>query len=223
MLKTNNKELTDVKFAYNNQHIQVYLMQNISLTPQMGLKPAPGTLLDAIYRRRTSRLFIPKPLSPRHLSQLMWAAYGINRPDGHRTVPAAMGLYPLRIYAFMPGGVYLYNPEYSILEAIVEGDHRKIAGMQDFVPEAPISIIIFSDFDTFRTGKPEVDKAMEGNEAWASALDAGAVAENIYLYCSSEDINVVERMMVDVPAVKKLLSLPESCHFQVAMTVGYGA
>lgn len=197
-------------------------MQNISLTPQLRHKPAPGTLLDAIYRRHTSRLFIPKPLSPVHLSQLMWSAYGINRADGHRTVPAAMGLYPLRIYVFMPDGVYLYNPVDSTLEAIAPGDHRDKAGMQDFVPEAPISLVIFSDFEAFHTGNPEIDKAMAGHEAWASALDAGAVAENVYLYCSSEDINVVERMMVDVPAVKSLLDLPDSYHFQVAMTVGYG-
>lgn len=197
-------------------------MQNISLTPVQQHKPAPGTLLDAIYRRHTSRIFIPKPLSTKHLSQLMWAAYGINRPDGHRTVPAAMGLYPLRIYAFMPDGVYLYNPVESVLEAIAPGDHRDIAGVQHFVPEAPISLVIFSDFEAFHTGNPEIDNALAGHEAWASALDAGAVAENIYLFCSSEDINVVERMMVDVPAVKKLLALPDSYRFQVAMTVGYG-
>lgn len=198
-------------------------MKNLSLDPQQDRKAAPCTLLDAIHRRHTSRIFIPKALSRRHLSQLMWAAYGINRADGHRTVPSAMGLYPLRIYAFMPEGVYLYNPVDSTLEAVVEGDHRTLAGMQDFVPEAPISIVIYSDYDTFHTGNPDVDKVFEGNEAWVSALDAGAVAENVYLYCSSEDINVVERMMVDAAAVAQLLGLPPSYHFQIAMTVGYGA
>lgn len=197
-------------------------MQNIVLSPQQQHKPAPGSLLDAIYRRHTSRLFIARPLSATHLSQLLWAAYGINRTDGHRTVPAAMGLYPLRIYAFMPSGVYLYNPVDSVLEAVAVGDFRSYAGMQDFVPEAPISLVIFSDFDAFRTGNPEIDTVMAGHEAWASALDAGAVAENVYLYCSAEDINVVERMMVDVPSVKKLLDLPDSYRFQVALTVGYG-
>lgn len=198
-------------------------MKNILLIPQQAHKPAPGTLLDAIYRRHTDRFFSPKPLDAEHLSQLLWAAYGINRPDGHRTVPSAMALYPLRIYAFMPEGVYLYNPVESRLEAVAEGDHRAAAGMQDFVASAPLNLVIYSDYDALRTGDSHTDKMMEGLKAAMSALDAGAVAENVYLYCSSEGINVVERMMVDSDAVARLLSLPDSYHFQVALSVGYGA
>lgn len=198
-------------------------MKNISLIPQQAHKPAPGTLLDAIYRRHTDRFFSPKPLDAEHLSQLLWAAYGINRPDGHRTVPSAMALYPLRIYAFMPEGVYLYNPVELRLEAVAEGDHRAAAGMQDFVASAPLNLVIYSDYDALRTGDPHTDKMMEGLKAAMSALDTGAVAENVYLYCSSEGINVVERMMVDSDAVARLLSLPDSYHFQVALSVGYGA
>lgn len=197
-------------------------MKKIDLDPQYGTKPVAGSLLDAIYRRHTTRFFTPEPLSHRHLSQIMWAAYGINRADGHRTVPSAMGLYPLRIYVFMSDGVYLYNATDSSLTMVVAGDHRDKAGMQDFVAEAPVSIVIYSDYSTFCTGDAETDKILKGNEAWMSALDAGAATENIYLYCSSENINVVERMMVDNEASSALLGLPSSYHFQVAMTVGYG-
>lgn len=198
-------------------------MKNISLIPQPAHKPAPGTLLDAIYRRHTDRLFSPKPLSAEHLSQLLWAAYGINRPDGHRTVPSAMALYPLRIFAFLPEGVYLYNPVESRLEAVAEGDHRAAAGLQDFVAGAPLNLVIYSDYNAQSTDDPHTDKMMEPLKAVMSSLDAGAVAENVYLYCSSEGINVVERMMVDSDTVGRLLSLPDSYHFQVALTVGYGA
>lgn len=197
------------------------IIPKIDLIPQNGKKAAPGTLLDALHRRHTTREFSPEPLSDRHLSQVLWAAYGINRPDGHRTAPAGMALYALRIYVFLQDAIYLYNPEKNELAEIVKGDFRGMAGLQDFVASAPMNIAIYANYADFVTGDSKTDEALKKGADRMAALDAGASAENVYLYCASENIAVVERMMFDDNGFRKLVGLADSEVFQVAMTVGY--
>lgn len=196
-------------------------LHTVRLMAQTGIKAVPGSLLDALHRRRTDRTFAARDLSQRHLSQLFWAAYGVNRSDGKRTAPAAMGIYSLSLYAVTREGIYLYHPATGELVEILRGDYRGFSGTQDFVATAPLNIVIYADYRAFRTGDPKTDAIIEGHEDRMAALDAGAVAENIYLYCASEGINVVERMMLDDRRFGLLAGLPDSARFQVAMTVGY--
>lgn len=179
------------------------------------------SVMNALGHRHTSREFAPQPLSLRDISGILWSAYGINRPDGRRTTPSAIGVYPLRIYVFTSEGVYLYRPDRNLLEEKVAGDYRMMAGTQDFVETAPMSLLIFSDYAEFDSAGPRMAALIKGHEERASALDAGASAENMYLYCSENNINTVERMMVDEQGVKKFLGLPDSCHFMTAMSMGY--
>lgn len=179
------------------------------------------TVKQAIMRRHSTRDFFSKPLSLDTLSEVFWAAYGVNRTDGKRTVPSAYGLYPLEIYGFTAKGVFKYNPEEHSLTEITRRDLRAKSGMQDFVAVAPLDIVIFSNYDKLVTGNPEIDDSIKGNENRLSLLDAGAVTENIYLYCSSEHINVVERVMVDENGLREALGVAPSTHFVVGMSVGY--
>ena len=179
------------------------------------------TVKQAMMRRHSTRDFFSKPLSLDTMSEVFWAAYGVNRSEGKRTVPSAYGLYPLEIYGFTAQGVFKYNPEDHTLTEITDKDLRAKSGSQDYVAGAPLDIVIYSNYDKFSTGNSEVDSAVKGNEDRLSLLDAGAVTENIYLYCSSEHINVVERAMVDKNALSDALDIPSSSHFIVAMSVGY--
>lgn len=179
------------------------------------------TVKQAMMRRHSTRDFFSKPLSLDTLSEVFWAAYGVNRTEGKRTVPSAYGLYPLEIYGFTAQGVYKYNPEEHTLTEVSDKDLRAKSGNQDFVANAPLDIAIYSNYDKFATGNADIDNAIKGNESRLSFLDAGAVTENIYLYCSSEQINVVERALVDKKALREALDIPDSSHFIVAMSVGY--
>lgn len=179
------------------------------------------TVKEAIKRRHSTREFFSKPLSLSTLSEVFWAAYGVNRSDGKRTVPSAIGVYPLEIYGFTAEGVYKYNPDNHSLTQITDKDMRAKSGTQDFVMSAPLDIVIFSDYDKFKTEDEELNQIIAGQETRMSLLDAGAVTENVYLYCSSEHINVVERAMADEKTLKSTLGLPSSSHFMVAMSVGY--
>lgn len=179
------------------------------------------TVKEAIKRRHSTREFFSKPLSLSTMSEVFWAAYGVNRSDGKRTVPSAIGVYPLEIYGFTAEGVYKYNPENHSLTQITDQDLRAKSGTQDFVMSAPLDIVIFSDYDKFKTEDKELNQIVAGQEMRMSLLDAGAVTENVYLYCSSEHINVVERAMADEKTLMSTLGLPSSSHFMVAMSVGY--
>lgn len=179
------------------------------------------TVKQSLSRRHTSRDFSTEPLTEKNLSEILWAAYGVNGPDNHRTVPSACGIYPLSIYAFLPDGVYLYDPVERTLTLKVEGDHREKAGMQEFVASAPLSLVMLSDFTKFKTGNPTFDPILAGNEMKYSLLDAGAATENVYLYCTCAGINVVERGMADEKTIKELLGLGDNMHLVVSMTVGY--
>lgn len=96
------------------------------------LKPDPKsgmTVNEALQNRRSWREYAPEALSLEELSGVMWAAGGINRPqDGRLTAPSALALYPIRIYAFFPEGVYRYDAKGQKLVRVTEGDHRNLAG-----------------------------------------------------------------------------------------------
>lgn len=185
-------------------------------------RPATSTPVEtAMAARHTSREFAARELSDQHLSDLLWAMYGVNRPDGKRTVPASMGLYILDIYVVRPDGIYLFNPDNTTLEPRLEGDHRALAGAQEFVATAPLSVVIYADFDRFKIDDPQLAPLVEAFKMPSAYLDAGAAAENAYLFCASQGINVVERLMVDEKAFSAALGLPASNRMMVGLTFGY--
>ena len=90
----------------------------------LGGKP----LMQVILHRKSDRLFEARNLSLKHLSEVLWVANGINRANGKRTVPSAMGRYPLQTYAVLANGIYFYNPKKHQLEPVIKGDYRDLAG-----------------------------------------------------------------------------------------------
>lgn len=180
------------------------------------------TVKEAIMKRHTSREFSSQPLSLKLLSEVMWALYGVNRKgtDG-RTTPAAWGIYPLEVYAMTAEGTYLYDPEEHKLNPVAAGDMRAMSGLQEFAGQAALDIVIFADRDKMRLDDPSLQQLMDSNLVRLVSLDAGAAAENLYLYAASAGLNVVERVYVDDAALHKALHLPESRMFVVALTVGY--
>ena len=182
---------------------------------------APNTLdgvalLTAMQNRRSDREFEVKNLSLKHLSEIMWATNGVNRPDGKRTVPSAMARYPLLTYVVLENGIYLYQPEQHILVPVVEGDHRALAGRQPFVETAPLNVVLIADYQKYGERPMPADKRL-----YLAALDAGHCTQNIYLYCASEGLRNVVRAGAQEEELLKLLNLDENYQFVVAHTVGY--
>ncbi len=175
------------------------------------------TVDEALWLRRTSRDYSPEQLTLEELSGVVWAAAGINRPQDNRlTAPSALALYPLRLYVVLPGGVYAYDAEHHRLDRVVAGDHRRMAGMQDFVFTAPVNLIYIADRSVY-----------EGRDIPAVQVDylcgqdAAGYAENVNLYAAGHDLKAVTRGSAPKEELLALLGLdPARFAFSLAQTVG---
>ena len=181
--------------------------------------PAPQTsggrpLMQALHDRKSTREFGPAKLSPQTLSNLLWAAFGINRPDGRRTAPSAMNMQEITIYVATPDGVYTYDAKANALVPVLAGDFRAATGTQAYAKDAAADLVYVAD--TSKSGaNPSPDAAMY------NAADTGFIAENVYLYCASEGLAVVVRASVDKPALAKLLKLQPTQAIILAQSLGY--
>ncbi len=149
------------------------------------------------------------------LSNILWAAYGINRPEsGKRTAPSAMNWQEYDVYAVLPDGAYLYDAKQNNLVQTVEGDLREFCGSQDFVKSAPLNLIYVSDFSRITRGSDE-DKNL------FTAADCGFIAQNVYLYCASQGLAVVVRGSINRQTIAEKFKLSKSQKVILAQTVGY--
>jgi SagB-type dehydrogenase family enzyme len=182
--------------------------------------PAPQTdggkpLMQALKDRHSTREFSSEKLSPQVLANLLWAAFGINRPDtGKRTAPSAMNWQEIDVYVATAEGLYVYDAKGNKLNPILAGDVRGAAGVQPFVKDAPVNLVYVADFA--KTGKSSAE-----DRNFYSAADVGFIAQNVYLFCASEGLAVVVRGGVDRAALTKLMKLRPDQKILLAQTVGY--
>jgi len=171
--------------------------------------------MQALNERRTSREFSGEELPLQVLSDLLWAADGINRPDsGKRTAPSAVNWQNIDIYAAMAQGLYLYDPKEHALKPVLAEDIRSITGKQDFVKDVPLNLIFVADFSKITRGSDE-------DKNFYSAAHTGFISQNVYLYCASEGLATVVRGLVDREAMAKAMKLRPDQKVMLAQSVGY--
>lgn len=175
-------------------------------------------IMKALRERKSNRDIADRPLSVRHLSELLWAANGQNREDGKRTAPSAMNRQMVDIYVVLKDAIYLFKPAEHQLVLKVAGDYRKLAGGQPFVQTAPVNLVYVADFGKWKTGGTQ--PAKEDLMTFAG-IETGAQAQNVYLYGASEGLAVVIRGSVNRVEVTKLLGLTPDQSIVAAQTVGY--
>ena len=191
------------------------------LTPQPG---GGSPLMQLLWRRKSSREFSPKPLPIEVLSNLLWASFGINRPDGKRTAPSAWNCQDIDIYVILPDGLYVYDAKASQLKLILAEDLRGLAGTQAYVKEAPVNLIYVSDYAKLGGKIPDQVKIFYGSTSLIDQLSgahAGFISENVYLCCASEGLATVVRANIDMPALSKVMKLRPDQKIVLAQSVGY--
>jgi nitroreductase len=169
--------------------------------------------MQLLKERKSVRDFGPKQLSRQTLSNLLWAAWGINREDGRRTAPSASNRQEIDVYAVMAEGAYLYDAKANALKPVAPADLRKLTGIQAFVADAPLNLVYVAD-----TAKLNGDDA--GSLATANA-DTGFIAQNVYLFCASEGLGTVVRGSVDRAPLAKAMNLRAQQRIILAQSVGY--
>lgn len=195
--------------------INGFAQENKDIKLPAAIKSGGKPLMEALNKRSSERVFSAKELSMQELSDLLWAADGINRPEsGKRTAPTAMNWQDMEIYVILKTGIYKYNPKDHLLEFIKAGNYMKYAGKQDFVENAALNLVMVSDTSKMK------NTANEDRLLYAG-IHAGAIVQNIYLYCASTELNTVTRRYVDIPELAKIIGLPQNKMIVITQTVGY--
>ena len=182
--------------------------------PKPNMQRQTLTVMEAYQQRKSVREYSAKELSDQDLSDLLWAAQGQNRSDGHLTSPTAMNRQEIRLYVFMAKNVTLYDPQANTLTQVATGDHRGIvAAGQDFAKTAPVVLLMVADMDKFRSNNQHAQ--------WMVAVDTGIVSENINLFCAAAGLCTVPRGTMDSKAIQTLLGLNENQIPLINNPVGY--
>jgi hypothetical protein len=184
--------------------------------------PPPQTdggrpLMQVLKARQTSREFGPETKLPiQVLSNLLWAADGVNRPDGKRTAPSAVNWQNIDIYVTTADGLYLYDAPQNALKLLLSEDVRGATGQQTFVKTVPVNLVYVADLSKANTGRGANPNA----DVW-SAAEAGFISQNVYLYCASEGLATVVRGMFDKDSLGKVLNLRPDQKIILTQSVGY--
>ncbi|MCF0180696.1 MAG: SagB/ThcOx family dehydrogenase [Muribaculaceae bacterium] len=202
--------------------------QDINLpVPQPG-QPAM-TVPEALAARHSVREFSSRDLNEQELSNLCWAACGVVRDGEHRTAPSALNRQEIVLLVFTQRGVYEYDAYDNKLIERAKGNHRHlVAGtsnfMQDFVLNAPVTLVMVIDFNKFIESKDvgyTTRPVRDEHSLMMCCVDAGNVSENINLYCQSVGLATVPRATMDVEAIKELLHYDDSYLPIMNNPVGY--
>jgi len=171
-------------------------------------------LLDALSRRRSSRSFMTAELPLPLLSELLWAADGINRSDGGRTAPSALDAREIDIYVARPDGAYVYDPAANAIDLVAAADIRRVTGYQDFVDDAPLDLVYVADHRRMAF-------VPVGERSRYAAAATGAICQNVYLFAAANGLATVIRAWIDRNAIAEALGLDQDQEVILSQTVGY--
>lgn len=170
--------------------------------------PAPDknvkmTLMDALQKRTSVREYSDKAIDESTLSQVLWAACGINRPESKKiTAASAINAQDILVYVVRAEGVWLFMPETNVLHKVCDKDLRDdVAGFQKFAATAPVSLLLVSDKAKFGNRSRGADQL--------AAMDSGYVSENIYLVCTALGLGTVARATMNHEVLSRELGLTE--------------
>jgi nitroreductase len=192
------------------------LSASTALRAQDLVLPAPQKtgglpLMEALARRASGRNFdAARELSTQQLANLLWAGFGVNRPDGRRTAPSASNLQDIDIYVLMKPGAYVYDAAHHTLRLVVAQDLRALGGK----PEAPVTLIYVADLSKRASGTVESKQNVAN-------INSGFISENVYLYCASEGLATVYRGGYDRQALTEKLKLRPDQGLVASQPVAY--
>lgn len=173
------------------------------------------SVMEALALRASTYVWSAKDLSIQDLSDLLWAANGVNRPkDKGRTAPSAVDAQDIDLYLIARQGVFRYDAFQHRLEPVASGDQR--AAVDEMKPgsEPSALLVLVSDLSRFRVGT--ADEKRE----WAT-LDAGIVSQNISLFCAATGLGTRPRTDMDKALLQKLLKPRETQLILLNQAVGY--
>jgi len=191
-------------------------------------KDGGKSVLAALWERRTNRNIRAEKLPPQMLSNLLWAAFGVNREKGSfgkggRTAASASNSQEMDLYVALPEGVYLYEAAPHRLTPVVAGDFRARSGRRGGTT-APVHIFYVVDLTRYTMGPGQPDRSIGDPEVQKSYYftAVGLIAANIYLFAASQGL-VAWFHNCDKQNTAKEFKLRPDQRVLFAQTVGYPA
>jgi len=177
-------------------------------------------LMEAFQNRQSIRSFETQDLTLQDLSDLLWAANGINRPQsGRKTAPSAINSQDVDIYVCRADGAYIYDAASNRLKLIINQDIRQLSeGNRS--SGAPVILLLVTDISRYKSYKPG-DKEANQKITELGILDAGIVSQNIGIFCAGAGLGTVPRARMDAEGIHKALNLKESQTVWLNHPVGY--
>ncbi len=213
-LKKNLSHLYLYIFILLSNNIDAQLLKNILL-------PMPDTtngltLMKALKSRASANQFDTTSIKVQDLSNLLWAANGINRPnEKKKTAPSALNAQDIDIFVFIKSGIYLFDSEKQMLRHISNADSREMFSKKpsdSIIP--PLVCLLISDISRFKFGNDSL------KIQWA-AMDAGMVSQNISLFCSSFGLSTRPRASMNKQKLKEILKLKDTQYIMLNHPVSY--
>ena len=217
-----------MKHASNVLMIATAVMAACAVCAQEGLAPItlnapdlnrPASLMQAFNNRVSCTNYSDRALAIQDLSDLLWAANGVNRPDlKKRTAPSGMNAQDIDIYVFFPTGAYLYDAFANVLKPVAKGDFRAQVVTQQpaqGVPQPPVLLILISDISRFKNAPDDAAKLK------LATFDAGIVSQNISIFCAGANLGTRCRAAVNAPKLKEILKLSDTQIPLLDHPVGY--
>lgn len=175
------------------------------------------SVMETFAKRQSSSEFADKELSIQDLSNLLWAANGINRENGKKTAPSAQNSQDIDVYVALPNAVYKFDAQANNLILISEGDYRGLAGGKKDNPLPPSILYIVADASKY---KPSAYNSIE-HITDMNKVDAGIVSQNISIFCSGMGLGTKPRAQMNHAELKKVLKLSDSQTLMLNHPVGY--
>ncbi|MDR1951637.1 MAG: nitroreductase family protein [Bacteroidales bacterium] len=196
-----------------------FLIATMAINAQDIKLPAPQKtggmpLMEALNNRKTQRSFSNKELSQQQISNLLWAASGVNREDGRMTAPTASNNQQVEIFVATTNGVYQYLPKTHELKQVIAGDQRTLFSRQDAHQKAPVLLLFVANYEKM----PRYDDAAKTKYGYT---DVGNVSQNVYLFCASEGLATVVMGMFDGAVLAKTLGLSDTQKTILTQAVGF--
>lgn len=174
--------------------------------------------MQALAERQTQRKFSSKELNLQTISDLLWAAFGINRPaSGRRTAPSAVNWQETDIYVVMPDAAYIYDAVNNTLQMQIQGDYRENMAIQSMVKDAPLILAYVADYKKMGALASKEDKD------FYAAVDCGYISQNVYLFCASENLATVVLGYINRTKIAETLKLKDHQKVILTQPVAYPA
>ena len=178
-------------------------------------------LMQALAERRSKRKWSDKPLSEQDISNLLWAACGITKPEtkqskSKRTAPSACNSQEIKIYVARQDGLFLFAEKEHQLVQILTKDIRANSGTQKMMHSAPLGLIYVTDYSRMTS----IFFRNNYQRWFISGVDAGFISQNVYLYCAAAKLNTVVLGLVNREKLHKIMGLKEPEKIVMTQVVG---